>query len=210
MRKIVIAALVAVAGLSLVLPASALYEWSFDFATDPTTEWSVNNLNWALDPVGTPVRTAFTWDGTLGVPYIETLDYLEYNPTGSPTLLHVFSQSATYGNAIQVSPVVVTALGFDVGHNFTEAAIVDTVAVQASYAASLDLSSIAWTLGAPRFIKLSYETGFGQGGERFILDSVSYSVTPVPEPGTLLIGASLVGLSGFSLRRRARKNKAQS
>ena len=198
--------------------ASAVFIWSWDFEVDPTTEWTLNNLSWTLAPPGTPNKTSFQVVAN-GNASITTIDYLPYFPQETLFLPYVrdsFVPAPSLGRlAINVATAVdVQLIGYDAFYTpigtATLASWPSTVGAGTSGSTypigpSNPIITAAWG-SAPQWVKVNYLVSGASAGNYFNLDSAEYSV--VPEPGTLLIGAALTGLSTMTLRRRAKKVKA--
>ena len=199
--------------------ASALFVWSWDFEVDPTTEWNLSNLSWTLSPPGTPNKTSFEVLAA-GNASITTTDYLPYFPTETfflPYYRESFQPDSSLqrvaisvpGTAVQV-PLLGYQADFTSLGTATLASYPSTTGFQgagSTYAIGFSnpIISGAWS-EAPKWVQIQYLVEGATAGSYFNLDSAEYSV--VPEPGTLLIGAALTGLSTLTLRRRARKVKA--
>ena len=215
MRRLTLCLLLGGLAALCAMQASAIFIWSWDFEVDPTTEWQLTNLSSTLSPPGLPNKTSFQVQNSGVAASLTTLDYLPYKPNvffGIPYYRESMVQAPALGLPFAVSvgagALQTQLIGYRADLSVIGPATIATWPTTAFAANVWDISfanpniSGAWG-ETPEFVKINYLIDNPTAGWYFNLDSAEYSV--VPEPGTLLIGAALTGLSTMTLRRRAKK-----
>ena len=195
---------------SLLLVALAAPAWSDVIWRDGFNDV----LNWELNGLSSTLNgTDVTFEN------LDPLDYGTATRMALPDVLPWYSEAWVTNIVLEVfnrqTQGVVLRLYAD---TYTQPVLDDTYKIESKIIQSITspgtyvtpFSGFTWSGSGgevPAYVNFYYElAGPPVGGLVFTADEFSYNV--IPEPGTLLIGSVLAGLSGAGMRRRKRRKAA--
>lgn len=212
MKRVMMSAAAAALALALATPGSAgILLWQDDFSD--ASHWQLSNLS-ASENV-TSVTFSATDPAVWGkATRLSSPELLPWSIDGYITNIVL---EIVHWDFLQVAPEEVIALlvyadtyrepNLDPMYKI-ESKVIQEFSYPGEYVTYF--SEFAWSPGpggiAPGYVNFAYELiGVDwEEGMLFTADHFSYSI--IPEPGTLLIGSLLAGLSGITLRRKRMKS----